>query len=499
MSLYLEHFGLRESPYLITPHTEFFYDGANRGATLEALIYAVVHDEGIVKVTGEVGSGKTMLCRMLLERLPTSVETLYFANPSLNRDELLLALSDELQLPAPPPHIYQLLRAIQQHLVSLHEKGKQVVVLIDEAHAMPQESLEEIRLLSNLETKRSKLLQIVLFGQPELNDILARQEMRQLRERITHNFFLEPLKQPDVGTYLMFRLRAAGYHGPDIFSPAAIKRFAEVSHGLTRRLNILADKALLAAFAANTHLIDNTIANIAVTDARFDDNGVSPQSVNKRRNVWLPAGIAALAVALLAVGWLLGRSELSPSPALATTVAQSAPGTAASAAPPINAPAPSIAAAAPPAAAPVAGPAIEPPPAAPQTAPSGVSAEKLQALDHERVTAPAAEKPRALLAEHRARFDRWIGNADDRHYAVQLLRVPARNAGSAEEFLRRAGASNDADKLYAYEASAGAQRWIGIVYGEFSTVADAEAALSTLPPILRNNQPFVRPIRHLKP
>jgi type II secretory pathway predicted ATPase ExeA len=275
MSLYLDHFGLRESPYRITPHTEFFFSGANRGATLEALIYAVLHDEGIVKVTGEVGSGKTMLCRMLLEKLPDGVETIVFANPSLNREELLHALADELRLPLPPTGTHQLLRAIQQHLVEQHEAGRRVVVLIDEAHAMPESSLEEIRLLSNLETGQAKLLQIVLFGQPELNELLATAHMRQLRERITHNFFLEPLKQADVGAYLDFRLRAAGYKGPSPFSPEAIKRFGAVSHGLTRRLNILADKALLAAFAGNTHLVDQALAQVAIADAHFDDTGVA--------------------------------------------------------------------------------------------------------------------------------------------------------------------------------------------------------------------------------
>src|SRR3954468_6518564 len=148
MTMYLEHFGLREAPFRITPHTEFFFAGANRGATLEALLYAITAGEGMVKVTGEVGSGKTMLCRVLMERLPDTVETIYLANPSLTREEILYAIADELRLKLQPERSARLLRELQDQLISLYSSGKRVVVLIDEAHAMPKETLEEIRLLS---------------------------------------------------------------------------------------------------------------------------------------------------------------------------------------------------------------------------------------------------------------------------------------------------------------------------------------------------------------
>jgi type II secretory pathway predicted ATPase ExeA len=468
MSLYLDHFGLRELPFRITPHTEFFFDGANRGSTLDALIYAIVHDEGIVKVTGEVGSGKTMLCRMLLERLPASVETIYLANPSLNRDELLLALADELKLPSPPLHIHQLLLAIQRHLVDLHHAGKQVVVLIDEAHAMPEESLEEIRLLSNLETQRAKLLQIVLFGQPELNSILGTQQMRQLRERVTHNFYLEPLKQTDIATYLMFRLRAAGYHGPDLFSPAAIKRFAQVSHGLTRRLNILADKSLLAAFAANTHLIDANIAKIAVRDARFDDTGVTGQTTTFPTRPMLAAGVAGLC-GLALIGWLAWRD--SPPTSVAAAVSAR--------------PAPT--------------PATTPSPA-PTTAPapSGMADEKLQGVSDPTPAGAGPDASRPLLEHRRKRFKDWIAHADDRHFTIQLLRIEEAKADQAEEFLRRAAALPEATGLHAYRASADGRNWVGVVYGTFASAEEGERGLAALPASWRANQPFIRPIRQIK-
>ncbi len=223
MTMYLEHFGLREAPFRITPHTEFFFSGANRGATLEALMYAITAGEGMVKVTGEVGSGKTMLCRVLMERLPDTVEMIYLAVPSLTRDEMLAAIASDLNIETAGANTTQLVRALQERLIEIHAGGRQVVALIDEAHAMPLATLEEIRLLSNLETGKEKLLQIVLFGQPELDQHLALPHMRQLKERITHSFDLAPLPPRDVRDYVNFRLRAAGYHGPDLFGAEALR------------------------------------------------------------------------------------------------------------------------------------------------------------------------------------------------------------------------------------------------------------------------------------
>src|SRR3954468_21695969 len=243
--MYLEHFGLAEPPFRITPHTDFFFDGADRGATLEALIYAILHDEGIVKVSGEVGSGKTMLCRVLMERLPAHVETIYLATPSLARDEILHAIADELDLKLPDGRITVVLRELQEQLIRLYAAGRRVVVLIDEAHIMPDETLEQVRLLANLESNRHKMLQIVLFGQPELDATLAKASLRQLRDRITNSFRTRPLVAPEVTNYVSFRMRAAGYRGPEVFSARALRLVARTSGGLTRRINILCDQALL--------------------------------------------------------------------------------------------------------------------------------------------------------------------------------------------------------------------------------------------------------------
>ena len=305
--MYLNHFGLDEPPFRITPHTDFFFGGANRGATLEALLYAITHDEGIVKVSGEVGSGKTMLCRVLMERLPQQVQTILLSNPSLSRDEIIYAIAEELDIRQQSERMSLLLLKLQEHLITLYGENQRVVLLIDEAHAMPQETLEQIRLLSNLESSHSKLLQIVLFGQPELDEHLNLPHMRQLKERITHSFRREPLLRADVEAYLDFRMRAAGYRGPNVFTPEAVRRIVKASEGLTRRVNILADKSLLSAFAANDHGIGAKHVERAIRDSEFYRPRMS------KAKVGLAAGGVAAGLALgLGLHYLLSPSAPPP-------------------------------------------------------------------------------------------------------------------------------------------------------------------------------------------
>ena len=299
--MYLEHFGLNEPPFKITPATDFFFSGDNRGGILDALIYAIAESEGIIKITGEVGSGKTMLCRMLLERLPPQIETIYLANPSLSREELLHAIADGLGLNLGGQRVNVIMQTLQNLLAQKSAEGKRIVVLVDEAHAMPLGTLEELRLLYNLQLGNSKLLQIVLFGQPELNGKLDQPNMRQLKDRIVHHFNMMPLSRTVIISYLLFRMRAAGYRGPNVFSPAAVKLIGAASNGLMRRVNILADKALLAAFIENTHHIEARHVKAAIRDSEL-----SPRRLWHKHKTVVASGIALLAMLLVGTGWFLG-------------------------------------------------------------------------------------------------------------------------------------------------------------------------------------------------
>jgi len=315
--MYLEHFGLAEPPFKITPVTEFFFSGGNRGEILDALIYAITDGEGIVKISGEVGSGKTMLCRMLLDRLPSNIKAIYLANPSMSRDELLYAIADRLDLDLEGQRVNVILQSLQNHLEAMYERGERCVVLVDEAHAMPLETLEELRLLYNLQVGKHKLIQLVLFGQPELDEKLEQSNMRQLKDRIVHHFSILPISRKVVNDYLMFRMRAAGYKGPDIFAPAAVLHIGKASQGLMRRVNILADKALLAAFVENTHNIETRHVHAAIRDSEMTPS----RNWFKRKSIAVAGGLTLFGATLAGAGWFVGHENTLPAAPIETRCA----------------------------------------------------------------------------------------------------------------------------------------------------------------------------------
>ena len=456
MTMYLQHFGLREPPFRITPHTEFFFSGANRGATLEALLYAITAGEGLVKVTGEVGSGKTMLCRVLMERLPETVETLYLAVPSLTRDEMLAAIGDELGIDTTGANTTKLIRLLQEKLIAIHAEGRQVVALIDEAHAMPLATLEEVRLLSNLETGTEKLLQLVLFGQPELDEHLALPNMRQLKERITHAFTLAPLPPREIRDYVSFRMRAAGYHGPDLFDDEVLGIIADASEGLTRRINIYSDKALLAAFAAGTHTVTADHARAAVSDTQI--------VVTRRES---PRKMASVAAAGVVGGILIGftAAQFVRAPAGAPqAVAASAP--------------------------------------VKQEQSAPIPAANVAAVAQTVAAVGAAPPPRAtpalVVPEHT--FDARLAAGRDLLagnpglYSVQLMVADARQRDYVAGYLAEAAHAVSADKLFLVPAGSPDAPRLGVLFGAFQDRADASLALAALPENLKQFRPYVRPL-----
>ncbi|MBI2276218.1 MAG: AAA family ATPase [Dechloromonas sp.] len=254
--MYLDHFGLSELPFGITPDTSFTVITRSHQEALNTLLIALASGEGFIKITGEVGTGKTLLCRRLLQALPAGSVSAYLPNPYLAPRTLQLALAEELGLAVSgDSDDYHLLQSINRALMEHAAAGRQVVVCIDEAQAMPLETLESLRLLSNLETEKRKLLQIILFGQPELDRKLAEPSVRQLLQRIAFHYRLHGLDRQEVANYLAHRLRVAGYRGEGVFGPRAVRSLHRASRGTPRLLNILAHKALLAVYGEGRHSV----------------------------------------------------------------------------------------------------------------------------------------------------------------------------------------------------------------------------------------------------
>ncbi len=453
--MYGRHFGLESAPFRITPDTRRFYPGAQRGAVLDALAYAVERGEGIVKLSGEVGSGKTMLCRMLADRLATTVDVVYLANPSLKREDVLRAIALELDLAASGERL-QVLQTLHQYFLKRHTEGRRVVVLVEEAQGMDLEALEEIRFLSNLETREDKLLQIVLFGQPELDDHLAVHAVRQLRDRITHSFTLPPLSTADIRDYIPFRLRAAGYQGGDPFTPTAYRLLAWSSKGLIRRIHILADKALLAAYADGSRQVNLRHMRRALADSEF-----APRWLAVPRPVWAVATGAALVTltaVIASVMPLFGTESTAPVVAQRVTTQQPVP---------------------------VSDRAIAP-----------------TARDTLQITAIA---PAAGTSLNKTSFDARVAAtrtllADDAsgRFTVQVMTSDDDARGPLEKLLLDPALAAHLDHLYIAPTQInGSRRW-SVLFGGFDSYSEARQALQDIPRVLKGHGPYLRSLNAVK-
>lgn len=442
--MYQAHFGLDRQPFKITPDTSLFYEGCQRGAALEALTYAVSSGEGIIKVVGEVGSGKTMLCRMLEVRLAENIDIVYIANPSLSPDNILHVIAHELGLDVSnSSDKLDAMQKIGRYLLDRHANNRQVVLFVEEAQSMPIETLEEIRLLSNLETEQSKLLQMVLFGQPELDEKLAQVHIRQLKERITHSFYLEPFPPKDTLEYLNFRLRSVGYRGPDVFNQKTANAIKKYSGGLTRRINILADKALMASFSEGGHEVTLKHVRAGAADSDFI------KKLDMR--TWLI--VAAVVAALMLAVWL--GMKLAQLEADDGQVDQAQP------------------------------------------AEIAAMANDTQ-VDAAAVEAVISAETDSSLEMRLAGAKSWFAVATDNHYSIQLFVTRLVDAAAIEKFLHELPKILDFEQIFIYETVINDVEMYSVLYGDFAYRQDAQAKLRSLPIELKESQPFLRRVSSIR-
>lgn len=265
--MYLEFFNLNKEPFTLTPDTRFFLDSGPFKDALETLMVAINNGEGFIKIIGEVGTGKTLLCRKLLNSVSENIITTYIPNPNISSKTLTLSLAKELGLKFPASaNEYSLQQLITKKLVEYYNDNKKVILCIDEAQAMPDKTLEALRLLTNLETEQSKLLQVVLFGQPELDEKLQSRHLRQFRQRVSFSFELKRLEQDVMIDYLTYRLTTAGYVGGELFQISAIDLLHRYSRGIPRLINLIVHKALILCYGKGDKQITKAIMKQAIND-----------------------------------------------------------------------------------------------------------------------------------------------------------------------------------------------------------------------------------------
>lgn len=316
--MYLSFFGLSEKPFAITPDPRYLFLSERHAEALAHLLYGINEAGGFVQLTGEVGTGKTTTIRSLLAQTPKNAEVALILNPRISAPEFLLTICEELGVGVPDSavgSVKELVDILNSYLLRAHAQGKRVVLVVDEAQNLSPEVLEQVRLLTNLETETQKLLQIILIGQPELREMLDRTELRQLAQRVTGRYHLDPLSADESASYIRHRLRVAGATS-DIFSPAALRETYRLSRGVPRLINVICDRALLGAYTQDRHRVTPAIVRRAA--AEVFDRPIAP--------AWLPwalggGGVAAAALTALLLWRLLGSGSEKPTPPVASPAA----------------------------------------------------------------------------------------------------------------------------------------------------------------------------------
>jgi len=319
--MYLSFFGLAEKPFSITPDPRYLYLGGRHAEALAHLVYGITEAGGFIQLTGEVGTGKTTIIRSLLAKQPDNAEIALILNPRMNASEFMLTICEELGILLPDDavgSVKELIDILNRYLLKAHAQGKRVVLIVDEAQNLAPELLEQIRLLTNLETETQKLLQIILIGQPELREMLARNDLRQLAQRITGRYHLDPLSRDESIAYVKHRLRIAGAT-VEIFTNGALAQLYRSSGGVPRLLNIIGDRALLGGYSEDRHVINAALIRKAASEVF--GRRITP--------AWLPWALGAATAVLVAgatfAAWTLHDAEPAATPVITVVPPAAAP------------------------------------------------------------------------------------------------------------------------------------------------------------------------------
>src|SRR5450631_1112870 len=306
--MYTSFFGLAEKPFAITPDPRYLYLSERHAEALAHLLYGINESGGFIQLTGEVGTGKTTVVRTLLSRVPHHADVAVILNPRVTPVEFLLTICEELGLniaDADRDSVKQMVDALNQRLLAAHADGRRIIVIVDEAQNLSADVLEQVRLLTNLETPTQKLLQIILIGQPELRELLDRTDLRQLAQRITGRYHLEPLSREETLGYVRHRLRVAGV-AEEIFTPSALTEVYRLAAGIPRVINVTCDRALLGAYTQETRKVTASLVRRAAGEV-YGRRFLPPWMG------WLAATLCVVGIAAVAVvGWQLWQRQIPP-------------------------------------------------------------------------------------------------------------------------------------------------------------------------------------------
>ncbi len=322
--MYLDHFDLTERPFSITPDPRFLYMSARHREALAHLLYGLGEGGGFVQLTGEVGTGKTTICRCLLEQVPDNVHIAMVLNPKVTATELIATVCDELGIsyPAETSSIKTLIDILNHYLLDAHAHGRRTVLIIDEAQNLSADVLEQIRLLTNLETSTQKLLQIILIGQPELRDMLAREDLRQLSQRVTARYPLGPISRAAAEAYIRHRLQVCG-SSHQLFNKGAVDRIQQLSGGIPRLINVLCDRSMLGAYVEGKSQVDKKVVRRAAKEVLAEERAARQSGTSRLPQVL--AGLLFLSLALGVFAYIYKPWQGSEDIVLAPVVVPEAP------------------------------------------------------------------------------------------------------------------------------------------------------------------------------